>query len=509
MFIAYTTKNGILYATLMTSKRKNGKVEKTTCNLGRVLDKERGIFQNRKRGVFIYDIISKEYKKTPADFVPNVTKKGHIHLILDFGDAYFVDEFLKQDGLMKSMEAIGYGNSDTLKSMLCYYILCGMSNCHASSWWEGSFARILYPNANLTSQRISDFLAAIGKEEKMRCFFAEYFYFLTDKLKGDTGSILIDSTGLPNSIHFPLTAISNHNGEINNEVRLIYVTHQQTGLPIYFRYCPGNIIDVTTLARTIIELQENGIDTKFSIMDAGYYDNENTNILYECGISFLLRLKKNLKLYKELLKKYLASLQTQENMVKYNSRFVYIKCVECKLVETHKAYAYIGLDLGRKHNEAAKLFKRAERCEITTEEVHRAMETQGIFILVSSRRIAKDKILPLYYTRQQIEQIFDIGKNYANFLPLSVQNEATFRGHLLLTFIAAVAVKRIQDHLTKSEYNPMSMFLNLRNQKCKVYNNTVVTMEAAKKANDCYKLFNLKCPLRIPLPESLCGKNSQ
>ena len=47
-----------------------------------------------------------------------------------------------------------------------------------------------------------------------------------------------------------------------------------------------------------------------------------------------------------------------------------------------------------------------------------------------------DKILPTYYTRQQIEQIFDISKNYADRLPLRVQNEDTFRGHLLLTFIS-------------------------------------------------------------------------
>jgi hypothetical protein len=36
------------------------------------------------------------------------------------------------------------------------------------------------------------------------------------------------------------------------------------------------------------------------------------------------------------------------------------------------------------------------------------------------------EILPLYYTRQQIEQIFDIGKNYADLLPLRVQSEDTF-----------------------------------------------------------------------------------
>lgn len=48
------------------------------------------------------------------------------------------------------------------------------------------------------------------------------------------------------------------------------------------------------------------------------------------------------------------------------------------------------------------------------------------------------EVLPLYYARQQIEQVFDIAKNYADILPLRVHGEDTFRGHLLLCFIATI-----------------------------------------------------------------------
>jgi hypothetical protein len=61
------------------------------------------------------------------------------------------------------------------------------------------------------------------------------------------------------------------------------------------------------------------------------------------------------------------------------------------------------------------------------------MSAMGRFVLISARRVAESKILPAYYTRQQIEQIFDIGKNYAGMLPLRVHKEETFIGHLLLT----------------------------------------------------------------------------
>ena len=171
--------------------------------------------------------------------------------------------------------------------------------------------------------------------------------------------------------------------------------------------------------------------------------------------------------------------------------------MDCVLVEWRRAYAYIGLDIDRRGSESRNLFQKAKALSMTDGEVFDRLSHQGVFVLVSSRPIAKDKILPAYYTRQQIEQVFDIGKNYADMLPLRVQTEETFRGHLLLTFIASVIIKKLQDRLKDSPYSPISLFANLRNQKCKVYDDLIITQEAFKKANDCYKLFNIDCPVEI------------
>jgi len=495
MYIDYTVKSGNTYARLTNSVRNGNKIEKEDKgNLGRVLDKDRGIYKSRERGVFTFDLVTGEYGNAPEDFVPIETKKSRKEqLILDFGDIFFLDWYISNAGLRPAIDAIGYGNPDTLYAMICYYILCSMANSHAESWWEGSYARILYPRANLSSQRISNFLAAIGNEHSQRAFFQEYFTLL-----GRSGirptSVLIDSTGLPNSVHFPLTAVSNRNGEINSEVRLIYVVHQKTGLPIYFRYCAGNIIDASTLIRCVEELKAMGVDVNYAILDAGYYTNGNIRDLSERKISFISRMKQNYTLYKELVSAHLSTLVEKENLVEYNGRYVYLKCVECEVEGCH-VYAYIGLDIERKSFEAQKTFKRAVVNKMSTGQVFDAMEKQGVFILIASRRIAKTKVLPLYYTRQQIEQVFDIGKNYADMLPIRVHSEETFRGHLLITFIATVIIKRIQDALAKTAITPLSLFLDLRNQKCKVYSDRVIALEVFKKANDIYEHFKLECPV--------------
>ena len=497
MYIGYDTKNGVKYAKLCKSTRVNGKVKTEQKSLGRVLDEERGIYQSRERGIFTYDLQTDTYGTPNSDVIPVVRRNNSEKLILDFGDAWFLDSYIRKKKLNKVIDAIDYGNNDSVRALIQYYILCNMANCRAETWYEGSYARMLYPKANLASQRISDMLASLGDEWTYREFFKAYLSLLARKKDGE--NILIDSTGLPNSIHFPLTAVSNHNGKISNEVRLIYVVQQGTNLPLYFRYVSGNIIDVSTLTKTMLELKAYNVDTKFAVLDAGYLTEQNLNELFEAKVSFLSRMKENTSLYKNVVYENLSSLESEENLVSYNGRYAYIKRVKADCWG-HSVYAYLGRDLAMQSLESSKLYDRAEEKKMSTIDVHRARSTQGLFVLASSRPISVDKVLPKYYMRSQIEQVFDICKNNTNMLPLRVQSEETFRGHLLIAFTASVIVRMLQEDLAKSSYTPESAFLALRNHKCKVFDDQVLTMESAKKANDIYKIFKLNVPNTISLP---------
>ena len=245
MFITYTRKNGNLYARIDVARRKGQTVVKETTNLGRVLDKEKGIYKNRSRGIFTYDLATNTYGTVDDDYVDPTKKKKNEELILDFGDTYLLYRFIEGNPQLKSaLENIGISQMDTFWTLLFYYILSSHANSHCETWARGNLVSILFPKASLSSQRISELLQTLGEEWVYREFFKSYLKMFKDDFEGDGSNILIDSTGLPNDIHFPLTAVSNHNGEIENEVRLIYVTQQETGLPVYFRYCAGNIIDM-------------------------------------------------------------------------------------------------------------------------------------------------------------------------------------------------------------------------------------------------------------------------
>ncbi len=514
MYISYNTVSGNEYGTATSSVRNGGRVGKEgQIYLGRVINKEQCIFKSRARGIFRYDLATNTFHPVPVDYEePKGYRKTKYPvrptLVVSFGDVYLLSEFVKASGFINAIDAIGYRNTDTLYALLAYYILSPHANSHAEDWWDLTYARFLYPKAQLTSQRISDALADIGSEDAKRCFFREYYRFLeksndseiSPNPNGIEDGILIDSSGLPNSIHFPLTAVNNHNGVVSEEIRLIYVVQQRTGLPIFFRYVAGNVIDVTTLTRTIAELKANGVNTKFAILDAGYYTGVNADILLDAGVSFVTRMKSNFKVYKQIVMDHLVGLECKDNLVRYNKRLVYIKCVPCLIGEksNRRAYAYLCKDLSMKRELEKHLIERAEDQDMSDGDIFDAMQTQGVFMLVASRKIAKENLLPLYYTRDQVEKIFELCKQDAKILPLNVGTQATFRGHLLMTFMAAVILKLMSDKLKGTSLTVESMFTNLHEQHAIIYEDVFITTEPVKKMNQAYNAFMLQCPHSIP-----------
>lgn len=62
MFIAYSRKKGHVYARICESRWVNGSSRQITLyNLGRVLDKENGVYRSRQRGIFTYDLKTNQF----------------------------------------------------------------------------------------------------------------------------------------------------------------------------------------------------------------------------------------------------------------------------------------------------------------------------------------------------------------------------------------------------------------------------------------------------------------
>ena len=502
--LSFQTKGNYKYAKVPgISYRENGKIRKKgTIYLGRVIDEKNFIFFSKDRGVFKFDPVNNLFLDAPENYTGQLKndQRKKPPLILDFGDSYFLSQLIRNIKYDEVIEAIGYKNSDTIYSMIMFYILTNYSCMHCNTWYEGNFAKILYPNADLHSQRISEFLKFLGREDVRQKFFRAHIEWLKKNICNDP-AIVIDSTGLPNDIDIELTNISNHNGKISNEVRMVSAVQRDSGYPLIFRAIPGNINDVSTLSTTITTLGEYSVNTDFTLLDAGYVSDKNIDKLYEANIDFVARLPEKLKnLHKSIVESGISDLKTSNNLIEFMGRFVYVKDVECRVgTKQNTAYAFLCYDVAAASDENYKTIANAKKLSKKKlkekhSDFHKIFETSGIFIILSSLPFKREEILNVYYNRLIVEQYFDLGKGLSRLIPLRVHSEDRVLGHLLLCQIAATINLYVQKTLELSYNNSVELYLGLRNQKCTVYSTRIITNEAQSSATILYDKFKIKYP---------------
>lgn len=501
MFIKYYNSGGHKYAKVLEAKRdKNGeRYDIPKCYLGRVINEEAGIFKNRERGVFKYSLREGFGDIEDMELYMEQSYGSKVELILDFGPEYVFVEALRKEGIWDVFASIIPEKSDTLLTLILHSMLWTEARQFSEDFWMTSYARLIFPNARLKSQRISEFLVELGDEAVFRRFFDIYLKYIIVKSKTSRHSIIVDSTGLQNDGHMDLTAINVHNGLVSNEVRLILAMDRTTGYPLYFRYVKGNILDVNSLANTIADLKCYGIDVNHCILDAGYYCGENIEDMDYSKIPYLLRLRAGNNIYDSLVDEHIDGLDTYQNRIIYGNRVVFIKCVPTDF-HGSQAFAYVSIDHAVQSDERRNIFMKKQSEFKSDADRDEQLKRCGAFILISKQKIGVDEILPLYYSRQAIEQVFDFGKNYANLLPLRTHNEETFRGHLLISFMATVSIMVIDKLFmvanprakNKKPLNFIQARSCLRQMKCQVYKDRVSIIEPDRKSNEVLKALKIK-----------------
>ena len=178
MYISYNVVDGNEYATVVRSVRDGARVTKEDrVYLGRVVDRARGVYRSKARGLFSYDLATGEFGPAPEGVEGPRRRNARAArptLAVSFGDAFLLDSFLRSSGLMACADACGHAEPDTVRALLAFYVLTGLANRHAGDWWELTYARFLYPRARMASQRAGECLADLGSEDAKRRFVGEY-----------------------------------------------------------------------------------------------------------------------------------------------------------------------------------------------------------------------------------------------------------------------------------------------------------------------------------------------
>ena len=444
-----------------TSKRQDGKVIKIgRMYLGRVIDKSGLIFFNNTQGLFRFDPSdrsSHEVEKETHVFDMPASEAGNALSTLRFGGSYFLGRLLPGIEYNTVMNSIGTKKPDRLNALLHYYLLSPNADSHSNVWFDKNFAKYLYPEANLYSQRISEFYETIGKDDVQRISFLEKHIEYVLKSTDDECCIIIDSTGCQNACDVPITRVSRHENDINIEYRVILVVQRSTGLPLYYEIIKGNVIDSATLDRVRKTLENLGLKVTDVLADAGYSCPSNLERLILAGSDFMMRLNPTYNLYKEAFKK-ASLLHNPDNSVKriiYRNRHVNVLKIPSVIAKDKETgtdimgYIYLCLDEEAYHEKTARLLRgnKTRKKPLTEKQLGEAKAKLGVFAIVDTRDLDEKDVLPEYYLRQAVEQFFDYAKNYAKMMPVRNHKVATIAGHMTMSFIATFLCVLIKNRM--------------------------------------------------------------
>jgi transposase len=142
--------------------------------------------------------------------------------------------------------------------------------------------------------------------------------------------------------------------------------------------------------------------------------------------------------YNLILRKYVPNIECNANRVKYGDRILFIKKAKVNFFEKDiPLNCYICLDIQKQGIDRFNYYRNTSTKK-TDEDIMYDSLSHGVFILISSIDLEPNNVLPCYYDRQIIEQIFDYMKNYIDIIPLRTHSEETLAGHLLISFIASI-----------------------------------------------------------------------
>jgi len=406
--------------------------------------------------------------------------------IVDFGDTFAIKQVAEREGLNDLIKNC-IDDYDSIMALICHQLTLGTAMYNCVEWFEGNIANKLFPKATLQSQHISKLISQLGEDTIQNKFFKAYI----KKFFAKTSTVLIDSTALPSSINASLNNWGHTAEGIDQKVGCLMLVDKTLKLPIYFRAIPGEIVDVSTLKVTVEQIYKLGLKPESAILDAGYFSEDNIEFLCNEKINFVTRMPKSRKQFMKLVDE-AGKIENRANAVQYGERVVFTKSKEINLCN-NKLFAHIILDPFKKAKDVNQLIISALEEGEDKKITNRKMKYCGYFVLITSLKLSNEEILPTYYTRQSIEQVFGFAKSNNNILPLRVHSEQSIRGYLFLVFLSLIIFVMMRNKL-KLKFTVEQALLSLRNLKAKIYEDSALVLEPSKKAKDISKLLQIIMP---------------
>ena len=252
-------------------------------------------------------------------------------------------------------------------------------------------------------------------------------------------------------------------------------------MPTMIKSVPGSVRDISTLYKTIEELDISG---KVLLLDRGFFSDDVLKFLEKKHVKFVLPTKRNSHYY--------------DTRIHLNEEFIYhdrlIKCGKRKL---RNLFLYMYEDQDLKLEELKTIFRKKEEGKIDDEDYSLKQKKAGKFLIISNYDIGKREMYELYKRRDSIEKLFDVYKTTLDADKLYLHDDESVYGHIFVAFLSLYAYCKILKALKKADINdkfsPNDILLKFSKVKNVDFTEKNIVTEVPKKVRELDKAlrFNI------------------
>jgi len=454
-------------------KRAIGKIDPAT---GKIIYKQAYLDRMRAAGTPV------EIADTQTYISQNQLEKTYAVMdsVKDYGVAYLLNAISEQIGLTKILKTVIPSYWQEVLTLAYYMVVSDKPVMYCSDWVSTIET---YDVGNMTSQRISELLAAFGADTR-DSFYKAWCRHITEK-----EYVALDITSISSYSELITENEWGYNRDHDNlpQINLCMMLGEQSQLPIYQTVYNGSIKDVSTLKCTMAEFRSLIPESRIRIvMDKGFFSVKNINAMLDKdnGNDFLISVPFTSSFACKQVEGARKSIDQIENTVitsstpirgvhhlrawstsgeKIHTHILYNPEKEMK--EKNELYGYV-TDLKKKADENPTdpklreefdkylLIRRSEKTAsgftitIRDDVIQKQLEHTGWLVLISNCVTEVQEAHDLYRTKDVVEKGFCRLKNSLELGRLHVQRNDRMQNKLFVGFLALILMSWLHRRMT-------------------------------------------------------------
>ena len=309
--------------------------------------------------------------------------------------------------------------------------------------WE-KLDNILEISADCDPRTLSRVLTAVGGDRAGQQAVFQYLSSQSRQLVYDL-SFIFSHSNTVNLAEFGYNA----EGVWLPQVNIALFSATDTGLPVMIRALPGSVRDVTTLLRSLREIDTSRI---MLVLDRGFVSDQNERTLIEEKIPFILPQRRNSTRYM--------------TRIHLNDHFFYHKrLIHAGKRETDGLTLYLFEDVDLAVEEHKTLYHLFDGGEIDRETLNRRLKRAGRILILSSIVTAPQEIYEIYKSRNLVESHFAAFKGLIQADKLYLRDATAVFGHVFIGFLCLYLycqiLNRIKQAGLAAHLSPQGLLLKL------------------------------------------------